>query len=197
MGAGGLGGLFGGLLASVGAEVLVIARGEHLREVRASGLRILSELGDVVLANVEATDDPAGREPVYYVLFTVKSQDTRTACELIAPLVGPETAIVSFQNGVEDSEILAARDSPEAVIPGTTNAPARIEAPGTIRHVGTGRPVTIGDWHGRRCAQVEAFAEIARRAGLQVTVSDTIHVAVWSKFACHDAQMEVDPWKSV
>ncbi len=182
MGSGGLGGLFGGLLASVGADVLFIARGAHLDAMQTSGLRILSELGDVTLNDVDATADPSGRQPVDYVIFTVKGQDTRTASELIAPLVGPDTGIVSFQNGVEGIDILAARYSPEAVIPGTTNAPAMIEAPGVIRNVGTGRPITIGEWHGDRSERVMAFGEFSKKASLDVTISEDIHVDVWSKF---------------
>ena len=181
-GSGGLGGLFGGLLASTGTDVLFIARGAHLDEMQTSGLRILSELGDVILDEVDATDDPSGQQPVDYIIFTVKGQDTGAASELIAPLVGQNTAIVSFQNGVEGIDILAARYSPEAVIPGTTNAPARIEAPGVIRHVGTGRPITIGEWNGDRSERLMAFGDLCGKAGLDVTISEDIHVAVWSKF---------------
>ena len=72
MGSGGLGGLFGGLLASVGADVLFIARGAHLDAMQTSGLQMLSELGDIILEDIDATADPQGRQPVDYVIFTVK-----------------------------------------------------------------------------------------------------------------------------
>jgi len=182
MGSGGLGGLFGGLLAAAGADVLFIARGAHLDAMQTSGLQILSDLGNVNLGVVNATADPSDQQPADYVIFTVKGQDTRNASELIGPLVGSNTGIVSFQNGVEGIDVLAERYSPEAVIPGTTNAPTMIEAPGVIRHVGTGRPITIGEWHGERSERLLAFGRISEKAGLNVTISENVHVDVWSKF---------------
>ncbi len=182
MGTGGLGGVFGALLAEAGSEVLFIARGAQLNAMQSSGLRVLSELGDITLPNVHVTADPKEGEAADFVLFTVKGQDTKPASELIAPLVGPETSIVSFQNGVEGLDILAARYNPEAVIPGTTMMPATIEAPGVIRHFGQARPITIGSWHGTPTEQVREFAALCGAAGLEVTVSENIHVDVWTKF---------------
>lgn len=182
MGSGGLGGLFGALMASAGAEVLFIARGEHLEAMQATGLKLLSDLGEVTLDNVDATDDPVGKPIVDYVIFTVKGQDTKPAAQLISSIVGPDTAIVSFQNGVEWLDILSGIYSPDSMIPGTTMAPAMIEAPGVIRHVGTARPITIGDWHGGSSQRLRAFADLSERAGLDVTISENIHVEVWTKF---------------
>ncbi len=182
MGAGGIGGLVGGRLGSVGADVLFIARGAHLHAMQTSGLRILSQLGEVNLSRVEATDNPKGRQPVDFVIFTVKGPDTMAAAELIAPLIGPGTGIISFQNGVEGIDILAARYSSEAVLPGTTMTPTMIEAPGVIRHVGTGNQFTIGEWNGDKTTRAEAFREVSADAGLEVTISDKIHIDVWSKF---------------
>lgn len=182
MGSGGIGGLVGGRLGVAGIAVLFIARGAHLRAMRASGLRVSSELGDVTLPSVEATDNPEGRQPVDFVIFTVKGPDTRAASELIAPLVGPATGIISFQNGVEGIDILAERYSSAAVLPGTTMIAAVIEAPGFIRHVGSGNQFTIGEWNGERSARAQAFCDVAVNAGLNVTLSDHAHVDVWSKF---------------
>jgi len=182
MGSGGLGGLFGGLLSAAGAEVIFIARGKHLDAMRSTGLRILSDRGDVSLDKVDATDDPKGRPLVDIVIFTVKGQDTKSAAALIEPVVGPDTAIVSFQNGVEWLDILSTQYSPDAVMPGATMTPATIEAPGVIRHIGGSRAITIGEWHGNKSARVSRFAECCEKAGLEVTISEKIHVDVWSKF---------------
>ncbi len=182
MGSGGIGGLVGGRLASVGTDVLFIARGKHLQAMRASGLRISSELGDVTLPRVEATENPKCGQPVDFVIFTVKGQDTMAAAELIAPLIGPNTGVICFQNGVEGIDILAARYTSDAVLPGTTMTAAMIEAPGIIRHVGTVNQFTVGEWSGDRIGRAEAFRVVAEKAGLNVTISDDIHVAVWSKF---------------
>lgn len=182
MGSGGVGGLVGGRLAATGIEVLFIARGAHLEAMQTSGLRLLSALGDVSLSHVEATDDPKGKQPVDFVIFTVKGPDTEAAAELIEPLIGPDTGIISFQNGVEGIDILAARYSSSAVLPGTTMIAAVIEAPGTIRHVGTGTQFTVGEWDGRISPRAQAFCDAAGSAGLNVTLSVHAHVDVWSKF---------------
>ena len=182
MGSGGLGGLFGGLLASVGAEVTFVARGAHLKVMQISGLKILSDLGDVALENVEATEDLNGRSPVDFVIFTVKGQDTKAAAELIEPIVGPDTAILSFQNGVEWLDILSTHLSVENMIPGTTMTPAVIEKPGVIRHIGPTRAITIGEWNGAQTKRLQQFADLCSRAGLDVTMSEHIHADVWTKF---------------
>lgn len=182
MGSGSIGGLVGGRLASIGADVLFLARGAHLQAMQTSGLRILSEAGDVSLPHVDVTDDPQGRQPVDFVIFTVKGPDTNAAAELIAPLVGPDTGIVSFQNGVEGIDILAERYGSEAVLPRTTMIAAMIEAPGVIRHVGTRNQFTVGEWDGQRSERAEALREVCAQAGLDLTINDDAHVAVWSKF---------------
>jgi 2-dehydropantoate 2-reductase len=182
MGSGSIGGVVGGRLASIGTEVLFIARGAHLHAMQTSGFRVLSELGDVNLPSVAATDDPKDNSPVDFVIFTVKGPDTAAAAELIAPLVGPATGIVSLQNGVEGLDILAARYGSQAVLPGTTMIAAMIEAPGVIRHVGTSHQLTIGEWNGDKTERVDAFRQVAEKAGLNASISENIHVDVWSKF---------------
>jgi 2-dehydropantoate 2-reductase len=182
MGSGGLGGLFGGLLAKAGAEVMFIARGCHLQAMQTSGLKILSQTGDVDLPSVHAVDDPAGQSAADFVIFTVKGADTRAACELIAPIVGSKTGIICFQNGIEGIDILADHYGTGAVIPGATFAPAMIEKPGVIRHVGAGSQTTVGEWNGEMSNRLEAFATLAKKAGLDITVNDDIHTVVWAKF---------------
>jgi 2-dehydropantoate 2-reductase len=182
MGSGGIGGYIGGRLAARGTEVLFIARGAHLRAMQTSGLRVFSGLGDVSLPNVAATDDPTDRQPVEFVIFTVKGQDTTAAADLIAPLVGSHTAIVNFQNGVEGIEVLAARYSENSVLPGTTMIAATIEEPGVIRPVGDTTHVTGGEWYGGTTERLETLRASLQAAGINVTISDDIHVDVWSKF---------------
>jgi 2-dehydropantoate 2-reductase len=110
MGSGGLGGYFGGLLAK-GADVNFIARGPHLEAMRRDGLRIEGGPGLFHLKDVRAADDPAEIGPVDLVMVCVKLWDTETALEQLRPLVGPDTALVSFQNGVlKDTMLRAASD---------------------------------------------------------------------------------------
>ena len=100
MGAGGVGGYFGGRLAAAGLDVTFIARGEHLEAIRRSGLRVESENGNLHTYPTKATDVPADVGPVDYVLFAVKLWDTAAAARAIGPLIESDTAVVSLQNGV-------------------------------------------------------------------------------------------------
>ncbi|HEX4223085.1 MAG TPA: 2-dehydropantoate 2-reductase, partial [Pseudonocardiaceae bacterium] len=126
MGTGGIGGYFGARLVQGGHEVAFIARGRQLAALRANGLTVRSPLGDVHLPEVLATDDPATLEPVDLVLFGVKLWDTEQAAEQIKPLLGPDTAVVSFQNGVVKDDILRAALGAEHVLGGVAYIAATI-----------------------------------------------------------------------
>src|SRR5579862_5818416 len=93
VGAGGVGGYFGGRLAATGADVTFLARGAHLEALRTRGLRIDSPKGDAHLPHVQASDDPEAIGPVDIVFFAVKLYDVERALVLLPPLVGPETAV--------------------------------------------------------------------------------------------------------
>ncbi len=101
MGAGALGGYFGGRLAAAGNDVTLIARGAHLAAIHADGLRIESPKGDLHLPDIKATDDAANVGPVDVVMFMVKNYDVETAGEAIKPMLGPDTMVTTFQNGGE------------------------------------------------------------------------------------------------
>lgn len=182
MGSGGLGGLFGGLFQQAGADVLFIARGAHLEAMQTSGLKVLSELGDVSLDKVAAVADPSGQAPADFVIFTVKGQDTRPAAELIAPIVGPDTAIISFQNGVEGLDILAERFGTQTIVPGTTFTPGTLEAPGIIRHGGLVRSFTVGEWDGPKSTRLQTLVSLSEKAGIGANISENVRQEAWIKF---------------
>jgi len=182
MGSGGLGGLFGALLQQAGADVLFIARGKHLEAMQTSGLKVLSDLGDVTLDKVNAVADPDGQEPADFIVFTVKGQDTKPAAELIAPIVAPNTAIISFQNGVSGLDILAERFGTQAIIPGTTFTPGTLESPGIIRHAGPVCSFTIGEWDGPKSARLQTLASLSEKAGIGANVSENVRQEAWVKF---------------
>src|SRR6187549_1557076 len=106
VGSGGVGGYFGGRLAAAGVDVAFLARGAHLEALRTRGLRITSPKGDLHLPHVTAEADPAAVGPVDVVFFAVKLYDTNGALALLPPLIGPDTIVVGFQNGVETVETL-------------------------------------------------------------------------------------------
>src|SRR5437773_8604132 len=106
VGAGGVGGYFGARLAAAGSDVAFVARGRHLEGMRARGLRLESPKGNLHVHKVQATDDPTTIGPVDAVLFTVKLYDAESAASTLTPLVGSDTIVVPFQNGVDAVEML-------------------------------------------------------------------------------------------
>jgi len=136
MGAGAVGGYFGARLSRGGHDVVFIARGAHLAAIRTDGLRVQSPLGDMHLRDLVITDDPAELEPAELVILGVKLWDTESAAERIKPLLRPDTAVVSFQNGVVKDDILRAMLGPAHVIGGVCYIAATIAEPGLIRHSG-------------------------------------------------------------
>src|SRR5215813_11206318 len=136
MAAGAVGGYFGARMAAAGNEVMFIARGAHGEAIRQQGLKIESALGDLHLKNVNVTDDPKRVGPVDVVLFAVKLWDTEAAGEQTRPLVGPNTRVITLQNGVDSVERLAPILGDDAVIGGSTYVVTTIARPGVIRQTG-------------------------------------------------------------
>src|SRR3989304_6126146 len=131
MGSGGVGGYFGALLHRAGQEVWFIARGEHLRAMQAGGLRGASGLGGYTI-QATATDNPAEAGVADLVIFGVKSYDTEAAATFMGPMVGPTTAILCVQNGVDNEEKLAAIYGERAVLPGVVHIFSVVSAPGGV-----------------------------------------------------------------
>jgi len=182
MGAGGVGGYFGARLAQAGCEVAFIARGAHLAAMREHGLKVESPLGDIHLPKVRVTDDPRTLEPVELVLFSVKLWDTEAAAGSIAPLFGPDTGIVSFQNGVQKDDILRRIFGDKAVMGGVAQIATTIGRPGVIKHTGAMQRLVFGEYDGRRSARAEALLEACQRGGINAELSDDIRRAIWEKF---------------
>lgn len=182
MGTGGLGGYFGARLAQAGCEVSFIARGAHLEAIRRAGLRVYSALGDMHLDPAQATDDPAQVGRVDAVIFAVKLWDTERAAAQLAPFLGTQTMVISFQNGVEKDEVLAGIIGREHVVGGVAYISAAIESPGVIRHTGTMQRLLFGELDGTRTPRVEAFAAACAAAGILHEISADIRRATWEKF---------------
>jgi len=182
VGAGGVGGAFGVALAKAGADVTFIARGAHLAAMKGSGLKIESPRGDVHLVPTQASDDPASVGPVDIVLFCVKLWDVESAGRHIKPLVGPETAVIPLQNGVDAPERLVPILGKGAVMGGVAQISASITAPGVIRQVGTFMRLLFGELDGSRSRRGEAFLALCQNAGFDVVLSDQIVTELWIKF---------------
>ena len=181
VGSGGVGGYFGGRLAAAGADVTFLARGAHLEAMRARGLRIDSPKGNVHLPRVKAESDPTVVGPVDVAFFAVKLYDTDGALALLRPLVGPDTVVIGFQNGVETVASLTRAVGPSHTAGGVSYVSAVIAEPGVIRHTAMDHLI-FGKPDGSRSPQLEALLEACRPAGFQATLSTDITVDIWTKF---------------
>ncbi|MEM7271175.1 MAG: ketopantoate reductase family protein [Pseudomonadota bacterium] len=182
MGAGALGCYFGGRIVEGGGDVAFIARGPHLKALQNDGLRIESQLGDAHLTGLTATDDPAAVGPVDLILFMVKLFDAESAARAMAPMIGPNTAVACFQNGVTAPRILSEIVGAERVIPGSIHMPAEITAPGVMTHTGALSMITFGEVDGVDSARCSTFADTLRAGGVTPNLSDDIWTAIWEKF---------------
>ena len=181
-GSGGVGGYFGGRLAGAGQDVSFVARGPHLDAMRQHGLRITSPLGDLHLPQVRATDDPSTIGEVDVVFFTVKQYDTETALRQVTPLVGSQTRVISFQNGVDSVEVLTRTLGRGRVAGGTTYLSAVVDKPGVIRHTAMNRLI-FGATDGGRSPLLEELLAATKGAGIDASLSDRIMADIWAKFA--------------
>jgi 2-dehydropantoate 2-reductase len=183
VGAGGVGGGFGAALAKAGADVTFIARGAHLAAMKSAGLRIESPRGDTHLVPTQATDDPKTIGKVDFVLFCVKLWDVESAGEHIKPLVGPDTAVIPLQNGIDAADRLVPILGREAVMGGVAQISASIVEPGVIRQVGTFMRMIFGELDGTISQRAKDFLAMCQKAGFDATLSDQILTELWMKFA--------------
>ena len=182
IGAGGVGGYFGGLLAKSGQDVRFLARGEHLRALRERGLRVRSVHGDFELPSVHATDRPEELGQADLVLFTVKTYDTERAAAQVRPAVRPGTAVLTFQNGVDNPERIDHVLGAGTAMGGTVHIETTIAEPGVIAQTSPMRRVVFGEMDGRRTERAERVRAAFDAAGLEPTLSDNIRKALWEKF---------------
>lgn len=186
VGAGGVGGYFGARLARAGTSVAVLARGAHLDAIRREGLRVRSATEGDVVARVDASDRVDGT-PVDAVLLCVKSFDTESALEAIRPAVGPDTAVLSLQNGVDNEDKIDAILGAGHALGGAAYVFAVIEAPGVIVHRFAGR-IVFGELDGRPSARATRLRDAFAAAGVPVELSGDVRRALWEKYLLISAQ---------
>jgi len=182
MGAGAIGAYFGGRMADAGHDVSFVARGDHLSTMKANGLKVTSPLGDFDINPVQATDNPADIGVVDLILFMVKNYDTVAAAEQARPMVGPDTGVVSFQNGVDARDLLSAAFGAEHVMGGAALIPASVPAPGVISHDGTIAKLVFGEFGETTSPRAEALAEALASSGIDHQIHPDIEAMLWIKF---------------
>lgn len=182
MAAGAVGAYYGARLAVKGHDVFFIARGAHLEAIRKNGLKIESVHGDLHLPKPNVTDDPRSVGPVDIVIFAVKLWDTETAAEQAKPLIGPNTRLITLQNGIDSVERIGAIIGPDKVVGGYAYIATTISAPGVIKHTSQFHHFRFGFADNRPDATLDAFVAAGKEAGLDIGISKAIERELWEKF---------------
>jgi 2-dehydropantoate 2-reductase len=183
VGAGGVGGLIGGLLQRSGQEVAFLARGRNLQAMRENGLHVESPRGTFHLPRVEASDDPGALAPADVVLVCTKGWQVKEVAPRLAPLLKPEGFAVPLENGVEAAEQLAAALGEGRVVDGLCHLLSRLDAPGRIKHAGDMLKVTVGERRNPSSSpRVEALCATLQAARVDAVVAPDIRAALWEKF---------------
>ena len=187
LGAGGVGGYFGAKLAQAGEDVTFLARGRHLAAIRASGLRVRSAIDGEWVVKAPAVEELTGAPPADVAFLSVKANDTEGVLERARPAVGPDTAVVSLQNGVQSVEIIDRVLGPGHALGGAAYIFAVIEEPGVIAHRLLGR-IAFGELDGRRTARAERVLAALTAAKIPVDLSPDIRRVMWEKYLLICAQ---------
>jgi len=182
IGTGGIGGPYGAALAKAGADVTFVARGAHLAALRENGLRVEGDRGETHIRPAQATDDIAGIGIVDFVLCCVKLWDVEQAAEQIRPIVGPHTAVIPLQNGIDAAERMIRILGDEPVMGGMAFVTGTIVAPGVVRQTGTYQQMTFGELDGRVSERGQRLRDLCEAAGFEGVLSSDIMVPVWQKF---------------
>jgi 2-dehydropantoate 2-reductase len=185
LGSGAVGGYFGAKLGKSGQDVTFIARGAHLEAIRSRGLEIKSaKLGDFV-ARAAAENDTAKVGPVDVVIVAVKAYDNATALPMLQPMIGPDTVVLTLQNGVDSAYDVSAIVGEQHVLGGTTYVATALEAPGLIVQTGVHRSIIMGEVFGDRSevsARVQRITDALAAADIQATAVADGRVPIWDKF---------------
>ncbi|HEY6514787.1 MAG TPA: 2-dehydropantoate 2-reductase [Steroidobacteraceae bacterium] len=182
VGSGGVGGYFGGMLAQGNCEVCFVARGPHLEAMRKAGLRIEKAEGDIHLPHVAVSNDPKSFGVPDVVLLCVKLWDLAAAARAMAPLVGPDTVVLSLQNGVQKDEVTRIAVGGDAVVGSVCYIATQISEPGVIRRTGALQRLVFGEYDREPRLQVARFFEACRHAGIDAVISSDIRRSIWEKF---------------
>jgi 2-dehydropantoate 2-reductase len=181
MGAGGVGGYLGGMLARGGHDVSLIARGAHLAAIRKRGLRVVRD-DEEFTVRCAATDDPAEVGPVDVALLTTKTYQNAAAVPAMAPMVGPDTVVLCLQNGIDSYLTPAEAFGANRVMAGAVYIEAGRDGPGVARQAGDVVRVVFGEADGSPSERGRAIADAFNASGVPAELTDDIRTGLWSKF---------------
>jgi len=182
MGAGAVGGYFGGLLALSGIDVTFIARGEHLRAMQKDGLTLQTPKAALHVSHARFVAEPAEVGGCDFVLFAVKAYDIEAAAAPLKPLVDSGATIISVLNGVDHQDRIGSVVGPDHVLGGLAMVSGVMTAPGVIRYTSPMSSLRFGEADGSSSARAIAFRDACAAAGFEAELMGDIRAAQWTKF---------------
>ena len=182
IGAGAVGGYFGGRLAQSGEEVWFLARGRTLQAMRQHGLKVDSTKGNFVLPSVRVSEQPNDVGPVDVVLVAVKAEQIAELAPILKPLVGPRTMVVPLQNGVDAPDELSRMVGSDKVLVGLCGLMSTIVEPGHIRHFGLEPFIAFKEQDNSITPRLEPLRAAIAKSGVKAVIPEDIYVRFWLKF---------------
>ena len=181
IGAGGVGGYFGGKLAQAGFDVTFVVRGEHLRAIKKNGLQIKSIKGDFTI-HPKVTDDLQTVNDPDLIILGVKSWQVIDVAKNLRSIVSKNTMVLPLQNGADNADKLLSVLNKENVLAGLSKIVSKIEAPGSIRHFAFEPEIIFGEINNELTERVTLLKNVFDKAGFKNRISDNIQLDVWRKF---------------
>ena len=181
MGAGSIGGYFGGMLAQGGHQVTLIARGAHRQAIEAHGLKIITDEREF-LVRCATTDNPNSVGPVELVLLTVKTYHNPQAVPAMLPLIDGDTSILCLQNGIDSYQAVAQAVGLEKVLPGAAYIEASLARPGVVRQSGQVVRIVFGELDGSDSERGQLILQALMQSGIPAQFTQDIQQTLWTKF---------------
>lgn len=184
---GGIGGFLAIKLATTGHQVATIARGAHLDWINQNGLTLDGPLGRETIRSWIATDDPSKVGNVDAIIFGVKGDGLEAAAEACLPMLGSDTVVVPFLNGVEAADRLLKILPERNVANGMAQVSTTIAEPGVIKKTGEFNVFTFAERGSRPSERITALRAAINDAGSTAPITDDIERDVWRKFVLFSA----------
>jgi 2-dehydropantoate 2-reductase len=181
IGAGGVGGYFGGKLAKAGFDVTFIARGKHLKAIKEKGLQVKSVLGDFkvhpeVLENIQDIKNPD------LVILGVKSWQVLGIADQLKSVITPITMVLPLQNGADNADTLLSVLPKENVLAGLSKIVSKVESPGVINHFAFEPEIIFAEYNSEDTIRIKELNAVFDKAGFKNTLSKDIQLDIWRKF---------------
>ncbi len=181
IGAGGVGGYFGGKLAQAGFDVTFVVRGKTLEAIKTNGLQVKSITGNFVV-HPKITDTISEIKNPDIIILGVKSWQVDEIATQLKSVISIHTRVLPLQNGADNADRLRSILPKENVLAGLCKIVSKIEAPAIINHFVYEPEIVFGEYNNALTERVKALKEVFDKAGFNNTISENIHLDIWKKF---------------